>query len=83
MDPSRVTLVVCLTLFMAIGIPAALYVALSRKNSVSQIELMRRAANRARQPWAPEDASLKELSQLVAELKNPEGDSEASDSNGR
>ena len=77
MDPSRVFLVVCITLFVVVGINAAIYVSVTRKNSIGQIELMRRAANRARDPWKPEDDNLKELSRLVSDLKatgdNPKG----------
>jgi len=69
MDPSRVFLVVCITLFIVVGINAAIYVSVTRKNSIGQIELMRRAANRARDPWKPEDDNLKELSRLVSDLK--------------
>ncbi len=74
MDPNRIFLVVCITLFIVVGINAAIYVSLTRKNTVGQIELMRRAASRARDPWGPEDANLKELSRLVAELKESEND---------
>jgi hypothetical protein len=77
MDPSRVFLVVCITLFIVVGINAAIYVSFTRKNTIGQIELMRRAADRARDPWGPEDANLKELSRLVAELKDPDEDPNA------
>jgi hypothetical protein len=70
MDTGRAAIVICVTLFLVIGINAAIYVAFVRKNSVSQIELMRRAAERARDPWRPEDEDLKELSRLVEQLKD-------------
>lgn len=69
MDTGRAAIVICVTLFLVIGINAAIYAALVRKNSVSQIELMRRAAERARDPWRSEDEDLKELSRLVSQLK--------------
>lgn len=69
MDAGRVFLVVCLTLIIVIGLNAALFVALRRGNEASQIELFKRATSRARQPWAPEDEALRELSKRVAELK--------------
>jgi hypothetical protein len=70
MDSSKVTLVVCLALFIIIGVNAALYVSLSRdKRSTGQIEMLRKAARRARNPWETEDKALEELSRRVAELK--------------
>ncbi len=83
MDPSRVFLVVCITLFIVVGINAAIYVSVTRKNSIGQIELMRRAANRARDPWKPEDDNLKELSRLVSELKAPGDRNKMSDADDR
>jgi len=81
MDPDQVFLVVCITLLIVVGINAAIYVSFTRKNTIGQIELMRRAANRARDPWGPEDANLKELSRLVSELKIPEKDPNVSEKN--
>ncbi len=69
MDYSKAFLVVCLTLIIVIGINAAIYVMLSRRNEVGQIELLRRASKRARQPWREEDDNLQELSQRVKELR--------------
>jgi uncharacterized membrane protein affecting hemolysin expression len=70
MDTGRAAIVICIALFLVIGINAAIYVAFVRKNSVSQIELMRRAAERARDPWQTENEDLKELSRLVKQLKD-------------
>ena len=70
MDYSKAILVVCLTLFIVIGVNAWIYVSISRKNSIGQIELLRRAANRAKNPWQPEDDNLSELSRLVKGLQD-------------
>jgi hypothetical protein len=70
MDAGRAAIVICVTLFLVIGINAAIYVAFVRKNSVSQIEMMRKAAERARDPWQSENEDLKELSRLVKQLKD-------------
>lgn len=70
MDYGKVTLVVCLTLFIVIGINAAIYAALTRGKEVGQIELFRRAAQRARRPWASEDDELDELARRVKTLKH-------------
>jgi hypothetical protein len=69
MDTTKILLVVCLTLVIVIGINAMIYAALRRGNDVGQIELLRRAVRRTRQPWQAEDEALKELAQRVAELK--------------
>jgi hypothetical protein len=69
MDYGKVPLVICITIFLVVGINAAIYVAISRKNSVGQIELIQRATRRARNPWEGEDSDLAELSRRVAELK--------------
>lgn len=69
MDFDRAALVICVTLFIVVGINAAIFVSARRRNTIGQIELLRRAAGRARKPWGNEDANLKELSQRVAALK--------------
>jgi hypothetical protein len=68
-DYSQVLLVVCLTLFIVIGINAAIYAALRGGKEVGQIELFRRAARRARRPWGEEDDNLEELSNRVSSMK--------------
>jgi hypothetical protein len=70
MDISKVLPVICLALIIVIGVNAALFVALRRGNEAGQIELFRRAAQRAREPWKAEDEALKELSRRVAALKD-------------
>jgi hypothetical protein len=58
-----------LTLFLVVGLNAAIYAALRGGGTQTQIELFRRAAQRARQPWKDEDEALQELSKRVAVLK--------------
>jgi hypothetical protein len=70
MDYSKAFLVVCVTLIIVIGLNAAIYAMFARRrNEVGQIELLRRASQRARQPWHGEDEALQELSQRVKELR--------------
>lgn len=72
MDTSKAWMVVCITIFLVVGINAWIYAAVSRRDSIGQIELLRRATQRAKNPWQPEDNNLSELSRLVKELqKNP------------
>lgn len=76
MDTSKVPLVLCLTLVIVIGINAALYVSLRGGSTAGQIELFRRAAQRARQPWKDEEDALNELSKRVAALKSEKKEDE-------
>jgi hypothetical protein len=73
----KVTLVVGLTLLIVIGVNVLLYFAFRDRSLPHQIELFRRAARRARNPWQDEDDALGELSNLVAKLKNNEQLTEA------
>jgi len=70
MDLEKATLVICLTLFIVVGVNAALYVSLRSRGTIGQIDLFRKAVQRARRPWGEEEDALVELSQRVAALKN-------------
>ena len=72
MDYSKVALVICLTVFIVVGINATIYVALRGRNEVGQIELLRRAAKTARRPWQSEDENLRKLAEMVADLRQSE-----------
>lgn len=69
MDPNRILLVICLTLFIVVGINASIYALIRRGDAFRQIDLFRKAASQARDPWELEDQALEELSALVTELK--------------
>lgn len=69
MQSDNLLLVLCLTLFLVVGINAAIYASLRGGGTQTQIDLFRRAAQRARQPWKDEDEALQELSRRVAALK--------------
>lgn len=62
-------LVIGLTLLIVIGVNVLIYFSVTRKGTIGQIELLRRAAKQARNPWEVEDNALAELSKLVADLK--------------
>ena len=74
MDTSKAALVICVTLFIVIGFNAMIYVSVTRGKMVGTIEMLRRAAGRARDPWGTEDAALEELSRLVSTLKSDNGE---------
>lgn len=66
----KVTLVFGLTLIIVIGTNVILYFGFRDRSLPHQIELFRRAARRARNPWQDEDDALGELSDLVSKLEN-------------
>jgi hypothetical protein len=65
MDYGKLILVFFITLILVVGVNAIIYVMLRRVNAVGEIELFRRAAKRAKRPWAQEDDALEELSRRV------------------
>jgi hypothetical protein len=71
MDLDRATLVICLTVAAVIAFNVMIYLSLRRGNEVTTVDLMRKAARRARNPWKDEDEALQELSDLVSDLKTP------------
>lgn len=77
MDSGRVLLIICLTIVGVIVLNAVLYLALRRGQEANAINLLRRAAGRARDPWKDEAQALEELSQLVAGLDQAQRDNSA------
>ena len=69
MDIDRATIVICLTLFIIIGINAVIYASFRRGTQSTTVDLLRKAANRARDPWKVEDQALQELSDLTSQFR--------------
>jgi hypothetical protein len=69
MDFTRALIIVGLALGLVVVINLGLYLLLTRKNTFFEIDLFRKAAGRARQPWQSEDDALEELSERVKHLK--------------
>ena len=69
MDSTKIILVVCITLAAVAILNAAIFAALHRGNEAGQIELLKRAVRRTRQPWQTEEDALNELSKRVEDLK--------------
>jgi hypothetical protein len=69
MDVAKALLVVVITLVVVVGINAAIYIGVtwkkSRNSSPGQMELLRKAAGRVKDPWESENTNLSELSELV------------------
>jgi len=81
MEFEKAALVVCITLFIVIGINALIYLSVTRGNVTGSMELFRRASERMRDPWKAEDDSLQELSTLVAELQKERSQIQAYENN--
>jgi hypothetical protein len=69
MDLDRAFLVVCITLIAVVAINVGIYLSVRRGDDVNAINMFRKAARRARDPWKDEDDALKELSNLVSNLR--------------
>jgi hypothetical protein len=69
MDLDRAFLVICLTVAAVVALNVMIFLSLRRGNEVTTIDLMRKAASRARDPWKDEDDALKELADLVSNLQ--------------
>lgn len=78
MDYSKALLIVFIALLVVVFINAAIYYSLSKKNSIGEIELLRKAANRAKDPWEVENTNLTELSSLVKQLNVNRSDTQNS-----
>lgn len=69
MESGNFYLVLCLTILIGVGVPGFLYLGMRRGGGVRQMDMMRRATQRASKPWEHEDKNLEELSQQVEKLR--------------
>ena len=81
MNADRIALIICAAIGGAVLIPLLIYASLRRQNVNQQIELLKRAASRSRQPWVHEDESLQELSRLIGHLKKNDPDTDTQPKN--
>lgn len=79
LDLGRAALVVILALVGVVFINVAIYYMVKGKGTIGQIQMIRKAAGRARNPWEGEDQALQDLSELVKQLKNPAPDQASPD----
>ena len=80
MDKIQGFLIVGLILFLVILLNLAIYFGYARKNSKNEFHYLQQTMKRARNPWEEEDASLVELSRLVATLQAKPGAEEQAQS---
>ena len=81
MDTTRIV-ALCLIVGLVVGINLLLFAGFKRGSLVrglfGEVDMYRRAGNRARNPWQDEDDNLEELSTLVKKLKGEkEGDTDS------
>ena len=79
MEIDRAFLVVCLTVAGVIAFNVMIYLSIRRGKGVTTIDLMRKAARRARNPWKDEDDALKELANLVSDIQSDKQEPESAD----
>ncbi len=63
-----------LIILFVLGINFYLLQALRGKNGPSEIDIIRKAGNRLKQPWKPEDDQLENLSNMVDRLQSKDRD---------
>ncbi|MCW5873196.1 MAG: hypothetical protein KIS88_00970 [Anaerolineales bacterium] len=68
----RAILVICLTLFLAIGLLGVIYAGARRKAMIGQIEIAKKIVTDAKNPWKSEDEKMEELAKKVEELRKQE-----------
>jgi hypothetical protein len=74
LDLGRAALIVILTLVGVVFINVAIYYMVKGKGTIGQIQMIRKAAGRVRNPWEGEDQDLQDLSELVKQFKHPPSD---------
>ncbi len=76
---TKVLIALLLVIGLVVIINGALVLMMRRGRDLEHIEMWKRAAHRARNPWKEEDQALQELSRLVAQFKEKEegGENEA------
>lgn len=65
----RAIVVICLTVFLAVGILAVMYAGARRGGTIGQIEIARRILKDAKSPFKSEDEKMEELAKKVEELR--------------
>lgn len=71
--------VICLAVAIVVAVNGGLVLAVRRGGTQRQIELLRRAAKAARNPWIDQEKEMSELRERVAELNSENGSSSEPD----
>jgi hypothetical protein len=67
-----ILIVIIILLVLIVGVNGLLILGLRRGKGEGRIRMMQRAARRVSDPWGKENEQLKELSDLVEKLKDPD-----------
>ncbi len=73
MIPQNAWIALIVVVVLVIGVNGVLILLLRSGRDARHIELWRRAAKRARDPWKAEDDALQELSRAVEPFKEKDG----------
>ena len=65
--------VVCLAIALVVAVNGGLVLAVRRGGAQRQVEMLRRAAKAARNPWVNQNKEMSELRERVAQLKPETG----------
>lgn len=76
---TRVIVALLIVIVLVVGVNGLLLIALRKGRDIQQIQLWQKAVHRARDPWQGENKDLQELSQLVSQLKEKEGEKKQED----
>lgn len=80
-DTGKAFLVIGLTILGVILVNVAIYYSVRGRGTIQQIEFLRKAVGQTRNPWELEDTALKELSEMVSQLKEkPNGTAQEDES---
>ena len=71
--------VICLVVLIVVAVNGGLFLAVKRGGSHRQVELLRRAAKTARNPWAEQEQAMDELRERVSELESESANPPESD----
>ncbi len=71
--------VICLAVAIVVAVNGGLVLAVRRGGTQRQVELLRRAAKAARNPWIDQEKEMSELRERVAELNSENGSSSEPD----
>jgi len=62
--------VICLALIIVVAVNGGLILAIRRGGTHRQIELLKRAASIAKNPWSDQDKAMSELRERVSDLES-------------
>jgi hypothetical protein len=71
--------VICLTLLIVVAVNGGLILAMRRGGSHRQVDMLRRAAKAARNPWTQQEEEMSELRERVSQLEPEEADPSKTD----